>query len=160
MITLIAAHDRNGAIGKDGTIPWEAPEDLSLFGRETRGGAIIMGRKTWESLPMRPLKGRLNIVVTSNADLAEHTAASVNEAVEMAVQAGHFRIYGIGGQSIYRDLLPKAHRLLLTRVEADTQDADAFFPRFDQNDWHLLATRTIREMPPVCEVSEYLRSGW
>ena len=69
MLTLIAARARNGAIGKDGTLPWHIPEDLKFFKRETLGGAIIMGRRTWESLPFKPLKDRLNLVVTSTLDL-------------------------------------------------------------------------------------------
>ena len=65
MISLVVACARNRAIGRGNTIPWHAPEDLKFFMRETMGGAVIMGRKTWESLPVRPLKGRMNIVVTS-----------------------------------------------------------------------------------------------
>ncbi|CAN0153304.1 unnamed protein product, partial [Chrysoparadoxa australica] len=71
MITLIAAHDRNRAIGKDGDIPWHLPEDLAMFKRETLGGALIMGRRTWESLPFKPLPKRLNIVVSRDKGLTE-----------------------------------------------------------------------------------------
>ena len=73
MLTLIAARARNGAIGKDGTLPWHIPEDLKFFKRETLGGAIIMGRRTWESLParFRPLPGRRNVVVTRQTDWSD-----------------------------------------------------------------------------------------
>ncbi|MEM9422743.1 MAG: dihydrofolate reductase, partial [Pseudomonadota bacterium] len=64
MISLIVGRSTNGAIGRDGDIPWHVPEDLKFFQRETMGGAIIMGRKTWESLPFKPLKNRLNVVVS------------------------------------------------------------------------------------------------
>ena len=72
MISLVVARAAGGAIGRDGDIPWFVPEDLAAFQRETRGGAVIMGRKTWDSLPVKPLKGRLNIVVTSGGVDAEH----------------------------------------------------------------------------------------
>ncbi|WP_418593223.1 dihydrofolate reductase [Ponticoccus sp. (in: a-proteobacteria)] len=128
MITLIAAHDRNRAIGKDGDIPWHIPEDLAMFKRETLGGALVMGRRTWESLPVKPLKNRLNIVVSRDTSLTEHVVGSVAEAVALAQAEGYFRIYGIGGQSIYEEMLPMAHRLLLTEVDTEVEGADTWFP--------------------------------
>jgi dihydrofolate reductase len=128
MITLIAARARNGAIGKDNQIPWHIPEDLALFKRETLGGAIIMGRKTWESLPFKPLKDRLNIVVSRDPSIYENTVETVEDAIALAGSKGYFRIYGIGGQGIYEAMLPMAHRLLITEVETVVEDADAFFP--------------------------------
>ena len=156
MITLIAAHDLRGAIGKNGGIPWDAPEDLAMFSRETRGDAIIMGRKTWESLPVKPLKGRMNIVVTRNADLAEHTASSVEKAISMAQQAGCLRIYGIGGQSIYEAMGPFADRLVLTKVSVETPEADAFFKQPD-GPWEVISQSVIRTENPTCRVIECLR---
>src|SRR5690606_7264798 len=99
------ARARDGAIGKQGTIPWRAPEDLAFFQRETTGGAVIMGRRTWESLPVRPLKNRLNIVVSSHSPDAPLVCRSVEAALAAAEQAGHARIYGIGGAHIYAALL-------------------------------------------------------
>ena len=84
MLTLIAARDRNGAIGKNNTIPWHAPEDLAFFQRETTGGAVIMGRRTWESLPFKPLKNRLNLVVSSDPAVADHVFPSPEGAVDHA----------------------------------------------------------------------------
>lgn len=81
MLTLIAARARDGAIGKDGQLPWHLPEDLAFFKRETLGGAIIMGRRTWESLPFRPLKERLNLVVTSTLKLPGHAVADLDTAI-------------------------------------------------------------------------------
>ena len=106
MITLIAARAQNSAIGRDGTMPWNLPEDLAFFQRETSGGAIIMGRHTWDSLPYKPLKNRMNLVVTSKGCDAEMTFASPQEAVNAALEAGHQRIYGIGGNQIYKSMLP------------------------------------------------------
>ncbi|WP_420327660.1 dihydrofolate reductase [Mameliella sp.] len=132
MITLIAAHDRNRAIGKDGDIPWHLPEDLAMFKRETLGGAIIMGRKTWDSLPFKPLPKRLNIVVSRDTALHEHVVGSVEEGIALAQSLGYFRIYGIGGQGIYEAMLPLAHRLLITEVDLEVEGADAWFPEIGE----------------------------
>lgn len=157
MLTLIAARDRNGAIGKDNGIPWRAPEDLAFFQRETTGGAVIMGRKTWESLPFKPLKNRLNLVVSSDATIAEQIFPSPQAAVDHAHHAGHRRVYGIGGAGIYQALLPLADRLLLTEVDLAVQDADAFFPDFDRNQWDCLGSFDLRGDSPRCTLFEYLR---
>lgn len=157
MITLIVARDKNGAIGKDNTIPWEAPEDLKFFQRETSGAAVIMGRNTWESLPFKPLKNRLNIVVTSQEVSAEHTASSVKEALDMAHAAGHRRVYGIGGAGIYREMLAHADRLLITEVDTEVTDADTFFPEVSTEDWRLIGTTLLRTEAPRCAVRELLR---
>lgn len=154
MITLIAARARNGAIGRQGDIPWHIPEDLALFKRETLGGAIIMGRKTWESLPFKPLKNRLNIVVTSQADLYEHTAPSISAAIGLAQAEGYFRIYGIGGQGVYEAMLPMAHRLLLTEVNTVVEDADAFFPEFDESGWREVSNQGLQSDGLDCVVRE------
>ncbi|MCZ0961617.1 dihydrofolate reductase [Paracoccus benzoatiresistens] len=157
MLTLIAAHDRNGAIGKDNDIPWRAPEDLAFFQRETTGGAVVMGRRTWESLPVRPLKNRLNLVVSSDPHVAEQVLPSPDAAVDHAHQAGYRRVYGIGGAGIYRALLPVADRLLLTEVDLDVAEADAFFPAFDRSEWHCLGSVPLRSADPACVLFEYLR---
>lgn len=135
MITLIVARDRNGAIGKGGDIPWHLPGDMKMFQRETTGGALIMGRATWESLPVKPLKGRLNIVVSRDKDLADHVVGSVAEAIALARSEGYFRVYGIGGSGIYAEMLPLADRLLLTEVDCAVEGADTWFPEVDEGDW-------------------------
>lgn len=156
MITLIAAHDRNRAIGKDGDIPWHIPEDLAMFKRETLGGAIVMGRKTWESLPFKPLKDRLNIVVSRDTSLHEHVVGSVEDAIALAQSQGYFRIYGIGGQRIYEALLPLAHRLLITEVDTVVEDADAFFPEVGEG-WKTGSTDDILSASFNAAVKEFLR---
>lgn len=142
MITLIVAQARNGAIGKANQIPWHVPADLRLFQRETLGGAIIMGRNTWHSLPIKPLKGRLNIVVSRDHSLTEQVVPKVEDAIALAYAQGHMRIYGIGGEHIYSEMLGLADRLLITEVDLAVEHADAFFPRFDKSEW-----RTLRELP-------------
>lgn len=142
MITLIAAHDRNRAIGKDGDIPWHLPEDLAMFKRETLGGALIMGRRTWESLPFKPLPKRLNIVVSRDTSLHEHVVGSVEEGIALAQSLGYFRVYGIGGQKIYEAMLPLAHRLLITEVDLEVEGADAWFPEVGER-WREISTSAL-----------------
>ena len=157
MISLVVARARGGAIGRDGDIPWFAPEDLAAFQRETMGGALIMGRRTWDSLPVKPLKGRLNIVVTSREVDAPHCVGSVTEAVELAYAQGYRRIYGIGGAGIYDEMLGIADRLLVTEVDLDVDGADAFFPAFDEDEWRRVGGLVLREEAPRCGLGEWLR---
>lgn len=156
MITLIAAHDRNRAIGKDGGIPWHIPEDLALFKRETLGGAIIMGRKTWDSLPFKPLKDRLNIVVSRDKSLHDHVVPSVQDAITLARAQAYFRIYGIGGQGIYEAMLPLADRLLITEVNTHVVNADAFFPKI-RGEWREVNPNFNLDSQLRAEVRELLR---
>lgn len=157
MLTLIVARARNGAIGKAGDIPWHAPEDLAAFQRETTGGALIMGRRTWESLPFKPLKNRLNIVVTRDAGLWETTAPTPEAAIGIARAAGHTRLYGIGGEAIYRALLPLADRLLVTEVSLTVEGADAFFPDFNRAGWRMIYEHLLRAEGPECVLTEWVR---
>lgn len=160
MLSLIVARARGGAIGRDGTIPWHAPEDLAFFQRETSGGAVIMGRKTWDSLPKRPLPRRFNIVVTRSPRPPEEQVVFVplDAAVDAARAAGHMRIYAIGGAAIYQAFLPVADRLLITDVDLDVPDADTVFPKIDPAHWRINASLDLREAAPRCVVSEYLRA--
>ncbi|MEC7763879.1 MAG: dihydrofolate reductase [Pseudomonadota bacterium] len=157
MLSLIVARAQGGAIGRDGDIPWHAPEDLRMFQRETTGGAIIMGRKTWESLPVKPLKNRLNIVVSRDAGLTDHVVGSVEDAIALARGEGYTRVYGIGGAGIYAALLPLADRLLVTEVELDVPDADAFFPAFDEAYWFELHRSPLRDADPACVLRDLIR---
>ena len=158
MLSLIVARARNGAIGRGGAIPWHAPEDLAFFQRETLGSAVIMGRRTWESLPRRPLPRRHNIVVSS-ASVAgpEAVVATVDAALAEARAAGCARVYGIGGAAIYAALLPLAQRLVVTEVNLSIDGADTFFPAFDVQDWALVDRFPLRAAAPVCVAHEYLR---
>ncbi|MCC5958166.1 MAG: dihydrofolate reductase [Rhodobacteraceae bacterium] len=159
MISLIVARARNGAIGRDNTIPWQAPEDLKFFQRETLGGAVVMGRNTWDSLPKRPLPRRLNIVVTSRpADSADALFVPLDRAISAARQAGYFRIYAIGGAGIYGAFLPLADRLLITDVDIDVPDADTFFPKIDDTQWTVTSELVLRTDAPACTVREFRRN--
>jgi dihydrofolate reductase len=157
MLSLIVARARNGAIGKDNEIPWHAPEDLKMFQRETTGGALIMGRRTWDSLPVRPLKNRLNCVLSRNPEVSEHVFTTAAAAIGFCRGAGYHRIYGIGGEAVYRELLPLADRLLITEVEMTIDDADAFFPDFDDTDWLELHRQPLEQASPRCTLRELIR---
>ncbi|MCA0214197.1 MAG: dihydrofolate reductase [Proteobacteria bacterium] len=129
-LNLIWAQARNGIIGRDNTIPWRLPEDMAHFKQTTLGCPVIMGRKTWDSLPpkFRPLPGRLNIVVTRQADWqAPGTlrAGSLAEAVALCPQGEPAWV--IGGAQIYAQALPLATRAVVTRIDADFE-GDAFAP--------------------------------
>ncbi|SEK67202.1 dihydrofolate reductase [Pacificibacter marinus] len=157
MITLIVARDRNGAIGKDNEIPWYAPEDLAFFKRETLGGACIMGRNTWDSLPFKPLKNRLNIVVSSQGVDHEHVFPTLEGAIKFAKDQAYGRVYGMGGFGIYQAMLPLADRLLITEVDLEIEQPDTFFPEFDTADWTETTRMCLRSDGPRCDVVERLR---
>ena len=128
---MIWAEARDGAIGRDGDMPWHLPEDLAHFKRVTHGAPVIMGRRTWESLPerFRPLPGRENIVVTRDAGYAADgasVAASVDDALALAGDVAMAWI--LGGGQLYRAAEPLADELVVTRIDLDVQGADTFAP--------------------------------
>ena len=132
-IVIVAAVARNGVIGRDNALPWRLPEDLRHFKATTLGKPVIMGRKTWESLG-RPLPGRLNLVVSRNADyLAEggEVVDSIASALARAAAAGAEQACIIGGGELYRQALAIADRLILTEIDRDFE-GDATFPPFDR----------------------------
>jgi len=133
---IIAAVAENGVIGKDGDIPWHIPEDLKRFKRLTTGNPVVMGRKTFESLPeeYRPLPGRTNIVLTLSgvkADVEE--AESLDEAWMKADELSD-KAFIIGGESVYRQCLDEADRIEITEIHEE-YDGDSFFPEVDWSRW-------------------------
>ena len=157
MLTLIVARARNGAIGKDGGMPWHIPTDLAMFQRETTGGALIMGRRTWESLPVRPLKNRLNCVISRNKALTDHVFSDLQTAIDFCRDQGWHRIYGIGGEAIFGALLPLADRLMLTEVDLEIEGADASFPDFDEGEWQEIHRHVLHADGPRAVLRELLR---
>ncbi|MBI4740276.1 MAG: dihydrofolate reductase [Betaproteobacteria bacterium] len=141
MISLIAAVAQNRAIGKNNELLWRLPEDMRHFRETTRGKAVVMGRKTWESLPaaFRPLPGRRNIVLTRDpAYVAEGAVIARSLADAVALAGSEEEVFVIGGAELYRQALPLAGRLYLTEV-AETPDGDAFFPEISAADWQEIA---------------------
>ena len=134
MISLIAALDRNHAIGRDGAMPWHLPDDLKRFKQLTLGKPVLMGRKTALAIG-RVLPGRRNLVLTrSNAApfAQQQTVSSLQQAIDVA---GGGELCVIGGGEVYALALPEATHLYLTWVDTAAADADAFFPRFDAAQW-------------------------
>lgn len=135
-IALIAALASNRVIGKDNTLPWHLPGDLKYFKGVTMGKPLIMGRHTFESIG-RPLPGRTNIVLTRKGDFTAEgvvLAASLAEALALARQEQAAEVMVIGGEAVYRELLPVADRLYLTEVHAEVA-GDAWFPEFERGEW-------------------------
>jgi len=133
-IVLIVAAAENGVIGKDGAIPWRLPEDLRRFKALTMGHPIVMGRKTWDSFPKKPLPGRTNIVITRQPGWRAQgavTAASLEDALGIARSESE-TVFVIGGGEIYRAALPLAMRVELTDVH-QAFDGDAHFPALDKS---------------------------
>jgi dihydrofolate reductase len=129
-LNLIYARARNGVIGRDNTLPWHLPEDLAHFKRLTLGCPVIMGRKTWDSLPpkFRPLPGRSNIVITRQPDWHSPGATPANSleaALSQCAQSEH--VWVIGGAQIYAQALPLATTVEVTEIDADF-DGDAYAP--------------------------------
>jgi dihydrofolate reductase len=142
-IALIAAIAKNGVIGIDNRLPWKLPDDLRRFRALTTGHAVIMGRRTWESIG-RPLRDRQNIVVTRRRDFHAagcETASSLGEAIARV----HLPepVFVIGGEALYRAALPIAERLYLTEIERDFE-GDAHFPGFARDAWREISREARR----------------
>lgn len=132
---LIYARAANGVIGKDGVMPWHLPEDLAHFKRTTLGHPVIMGRKTWQSLParFRPLPGRTNVVVTRQQDWAVEGVRTAHSLAEAVAQCGQVPdAWIIGGGEIYAQALPLASTAVVTEIEA-SYEGDAYAPQFGPN---------------------------
>lgn len=130
---MIVAIGKDGAIGKAGDLIWHLPGDLKRFKEITMSHPVIMGRKTWDSLPRKPLPGRRNIVISRNKDFNPEGAGKASSPEEALKMAGSEEPFIIGGAEIYRLFLPYATKLYLTEVDAETPDADAFFPDYKNN---------------------------
>jgi dihydrofolate reductase len=136
-INLIWAQAHRRVIGKDGTMPWHLPEDLAHFKRTTLGCPVIMGRKTWDSLPpkFRPLPGRANFVLTRQTDWHSDGVQRCSHLREALFLCGHITppppaVWVIGGAQIYAEALPVAHKIVITEIDAEFE-GDTFAPHLD-----------------------------
>lgn len=139
MISLLVAHDPNRVIGANNDLPWHIPEDLAYFKKMTMGKAMVMGRKTYESIG-KPLPGRLNIVVTRNKDFSAEGVVVVHdlhEAIEQAKEY-HDEVMIIGGSEIFRLTLGMADRLYITFIQ-QAFSGNTYFPAYS-DDWKLIST--------------------
>jgi dihydrofolate reductase len=157
-IIAIAAVDHEWGIGKDGRLPWRLAGDLAFFKEQTMGQAIVMGRKTFESLPGGALPGRENIVMTRQADYAAKGATVVQSVTELSDGFAGKQIYIAGGAEIYQQLLPLTDRCLITKVDI-TAEADTFFPNLDsRTDFKMInESETISESGLTYRFTEYVR---
>ena len=156
LVSLIAAMDRNRLIGSRGALPWRLPDDYRHFRRITMGKAVVMGRRTWESLD-GPLAGRENVVVSRNPD---YQAPGASVALSLAAALERLRdreeIVIAGGTRLYAEALPLADRLYLTFVDTELE-GDTWFPRFDLAGWREVERREHeaddRHAHPFCMVT-------
>lgn len=144
IVSLIAAVSKNHVIGKNNDLPWKLPDDMKYFMETTREHAVIMGRKNFFSLPekFRPLKDRLNIVITRNRSSVDNydvrAVGSIEEAFEQAPQGEE--VFVIGGAEIFKQTLDQADRLYITEIDA-VVDGDVHFPEFDKGKWKEISRR-------------------
>ena len=138
-LAIVVARASNGVIGRDGDLPWRLRSDLQRFKQITLGKPCVMGRKTWDSLPLKPLPGRLNIVLTRDSSFeargavaCERFSEALEIAAEQAEEDGAEEICVIGGVALFELALPRTRRLYITEVEAEPA-GDAVFPDFDEN---------------------------
>ncbi len=141
IISLVAAVSRNGVIGIRNSLPWHLPADLRFFKQLTLGHAIVMGRKTFDSIG-RPLPGRTNIVISRGTYQAPQGVEAVNSIdAAIALCEEQSEVFFIGGGEIFQQAMGVAQRLYLTEIDIDIPDGDAWFPEFDRKTW----TETGRE---------------
>jgi len=162
MITAIVAHDENRVIGNKGQIPWDIPEDRRFFKKETMGGAVIMGRKTWASIPEdnRPLEGRFNLILSNTC--RDHGAGylfvdDIHDAIWWAKYVLRLdNIFIIGGQKIYETALAKnlINRIIVSKVYG-THEGDAYFPSVEKHgvNWEVHPLQQFKEF----EIIEYVK---
>lgn len=155
---VIVAMARNNVIGVNGTLPWDLPEDLQHFRKQTTGHTIVMGRKTFESIG-RCLPNRKNIIITRQQDYTvpgAQIASSLEHAISMAAAE---KIFIIGGGEIYNQAIKLANHLILTVIDLDVQ-GDAFFPKIDEG-WKTVSSQSCVSAKGIPFTIENLtRTGW
>ena len=156
--SIIACIGKNNELGKNGKLIWHLPGDLRFFKQTTLNHKIIMGRKTWESLPGQ-LSNREHFVVSrsltkKNEDI--HVISDIKKFIEENKDSKE-EIFIIGGESIYSVFLPYSKVLYLTRVNAEEPNADVFFPEFNDNEWHITRTQDVHENGLDYSINKYER---
>ena len=157
IISLIVAYSSNKVIGKDNDLVWSLPDDMKYFSDITRGHHVIMGRRNWDSIPLkyRPLRNRTNIILTRNTDFEPQDADTyvfnnLDTSIEFARQRGEKELFIIGGAQIYQASMDHVQKMYITEIEG-TPEGDTFFPDWDGNDWK----ETSRKHHPADERHEY-----
>ena len=152
MISIIVAISEDNGIGRNNDLLWKIPDDMKRFKKLTMGHCIIMGKRTWESLPKRPLQGRKNIVLTDipgEEIEGSTTAYSIEDALEKSKVCSE--IFIIGGGSVYRQFMPVADNLYITRIHRSAP-ADTWFPEISGEEWEIMESKEYSgesdEIPP------------
>lgn len=155
MISAVVAVDNNFGIGSKGSLLFHIPEDMKMFKKLTSGGIVIMGRKTYESLPSKPLPFRANIVVTSKDICNENVICKKIDQIKHLlkiqsmienISTDTLPIYVIGGGMLYKELLPYCQRVYLTKVLESHNDVDTYFPNINHmSDWKCISTSKIKK---------------
>jgi dihydrofolate reductase len=155
-LSLVLARASNGVIGKNNVLPWRLPQDMAHFKKVTLGKPVIMGRKTWDSLPakFRPLPGRRNIVITRDGSWQQAGAERATSLLEAMQRCqGEAEACIIGGAQIYVEALPLARRVYLTEIDHPFE-GDTYFPALDAQQWREARRETHRsEGPPAFDFS-------
>ena len=125
---MIWSQDQNGGIGKNGKLPWHIPEDLKNFKKLTLHSTIIMGRKTWTSLPVKPLPERRNVVLSSNFIENVEYYNSIEQCIETFYKDNVKKIFIIGGVQIYQHFIHRSDELHITLIDSETKGIDTYFP--------------------------------
>ena len=136
-IAIVVAYDKNRGIGTGGDLPWgrSLPADLAHFKELTTGGAVVMGRKTYESIGGRPLPNRKNIVLSTGEVVGAIGAKNFAQALQLASEEPNQDIFVIGGERVFAEALPEVDTIYATEVDYSFSDADVFFPQIDVNQW-------------------------
>ncbi len=146
IISLVAAADENGLIGRNNALPWRLPADMKYFKNLTMGHTVIMGRKTFESIKCKPLKGRTNVIITRNRFFSTDADILIFNNLTDAFTAfvNEKEIFVIGGGEIFREALPKAEKIYLTRIHCKFQ-GDSYFPELIDTEW--IVTKSSKHTP-------------
>ena len=136
-IAIVVAYDKNRGIGAGGDLPWgrSLPADLAHFKELTTGGAVVMGRKTYESIGGRPLPNRKNIVLSTGEVVGAIGAKNFAQALQLASEEPNQDIFVIGGERVFAEALPEVDTIYATEVDYSFSNADVFFPQINVNQW-------------------------
>lgn len=151
-LSIVVAVAKNGVIGRGNDLPWRIPSDLKTFKATTLGKPVIMGRKTWDSLPRKPLPGRANFVVSRKSAALEGATVcntpedALQKAREAAIASGAGEVCLIGGAALYKALLPLVTRIYLTEVDL-APEGDAHFPPLDPASWREVSAQAFAAQP-------------
>ena len=137
MISMIAAVGANGVIGRNNALPWHLPADLAYFKKVTMGHAVVMGRKTFESIG-KPLPGRYNIILTRDKSYRSENCIIMHTVEEILEYSRNRDVFIIGGAEVYKSFIDYADKLYITWID-ESFDGDAFFPEIDENKWYIIS---------------------